>query len=60
MFSQAYKKFKPEAEPSEAVLGKLRDYNIDLVPKYIMASGVLVKVQTGCGLWLYCISGLGP
>jgi Rab GDP dissociation inhibitor len=46
---QAYQKFKPGSEPDEAVLGKLRDYNIDLVPKYIMASGNLVKVLIHTG-----------
>ena len=29
----------------ELELGKLRDYAIDLVPKFIMAGGQLVKVQ---------------
>tara|TARA_B100000524_G_scaffold166679_1_gene85158 strand:- start:2830 stop:2934 length:105 start_codon:yes stop_codon:yes gene_type:complete len=28
----------------EAELGKLRDYMVDLVPKFIMAGGQLVKV----------------
>lgn len=28
----------------EAELGKLRDYAVDMVPKFIMAGGQLVKV----------------
>mmetsp|Transcript_42871 Transcript_42871/g.71281 ORF Transcript_42871/g.71281 Transcript_42871/m.71281 type:complete len:474 (+) Transcript_42871:77-1498(+) len=31
-------------EPSEAELGKLRDYAVDMVPKFLMAGGQLVKV----------------
>jgi Rab GDP dissociation inhibitor len=42
-----YKKFvKPEEPPKEFfdALGSNRDYNIDLVPKFIMANGRLVKI----------------
>ena len=43
-----YKKFiDKNAEPPEAffkALGANRDYNVDLVPKFIMANGKLVKV----------------
>eukprot|EP00624_Nannochloropsis_granulata_P005557 evm.model.NODE_3956_length_9777_cov_39.554977.6 len=40
-----YAKFRPEGsrEPSPA-LGSNRDYNVDLVPKFIMACGNLVKI----------------
>ncbi|KAJ0395975.1 hypothetical protein P43SY_008991 [Pythium insidiosum] len=38
-----YGKFKPGEEPSSA-LGSNRDYNIDLIPKFIMACGKLVKM----------------
>lgn len=40
-----YAKFRPEGsrEPS-AALGSNRDYNVDLVPKFIMACGNLVKI----------------
>ena len=41
---QLFKKFGQEQPPSEAELGKLRDYSVDLVPKFIMAGGQLVKV----------------
>lgn len=47
---QVFDKFRPGgAKPDEAVLGRLRDYNVDLVPKYIMASGNLVKVLIHTG-----------
>ena len=36
--------------PNQAELGKLRDYNIDLVPKFIMAGGQLVKVLIHTGV----------
>ncbi|CAI5745607.1 unnamed protein product [Peronospora destructor] len=38
-----YKKFKPDEEP-RTDLGADRDYNVDLVPKFIMACGKLVKM----------------
>ncbi|GAM18823.1 hypothetical protein SAMD00019534_019980 [Acytostelium subglobosum LB1] len=40
---QMYEKFRNGAKPSET-LGSYRDYNIDLVPKFILASGLLVKM----------------
>jgi Rab GDP dissociation inhibitor len=40
---QLYEKFKPEVAPP-AALGQSRDYNVDLIPKFIMASGILVKM----------------
>ena len=42
-----YKKFIKDEEPPKAffdALGSNRDYNVDLVPKFIMANGKLVKV----------------
>lgn len=38
-----YQKFRPGAEPSSG-LGHSRDWNVDLVPKFIMACGDLVKI----------------
>jgi len=38
-----FEKFRPGTEPP-AKLGESRDYNIDLMPKFIMASGKLVKM----------------
>lgn len=41
--SQLYRKFRPD-QPVAAELGKPRDYNIDLIPKFIFASGELTKI----------------
>jgi len=45
---QLYEKFRgPGAKPSDAIFGanrRLGDYNIDLIPKLIMANGVLVQM----------------
>lgn len=41
--AQLYRKFRPDqAPPSE--LGRDRDYAIDLIPKFIIASGELTKI----------------
>ena len=50
---QFYKKFGIAEPPSEAELGKLRDYSIDLVPKFMMAGGQLVKVLIHTGVHNY-------
>ena len=39
---QLYEKFKGNAAPP-ASLGQSRDYNVDLIPKFIMASGSLLR-----------------
>eukprot|EP00971_Amphidinium_carterae_P081944 1621108-Amphidinium_carterae.1 len=36
-------KFRPGTEPPKE-LGANRDWNVDLIPKFIMASGDLVKI----------------
>ena len=38
-----YKRNKETEDPNAAELGTLRDFAIDLIPKYIMASGKLVE-----------------
>jgi len=38
-----WKKFGRQGSPP-AALGRSRDYNVDLVPKFIMSAGVLVKI----------------
>lgn len=43
--TQLYKKFRPSQTPAEA-LGKDRDWNVDLIPKFIMAGGELTKILT--------------
>jgi len=41
--TQLFQQFKGNAQPS-ADLGQSRDYNVDLVPKFITASGLMVKM----------------
>jgi Rab GDP dissociation inhibitor len=41
--TQLYRKFRPN-EPVPTKLGRDRDYNIDLIPKFIFASGELTKI----------------
>ncbi|KIM25391.1 hypothetical protein M408DRAFT_331163 [Serendipita vermifera MAFF 305830] len=41
--TQLYRKFRPDKSPP-AELGRDRDYAIDLIPKFIIASGELTKI----------------
>jgi len=41
--TQLYRKFRPGQEPP-AELGRDRDYAVDLIPKFIIASGELTKI----------------
>ena len=41
---QLFKKFEQADPPDAASLGKLRDYAVDMAPKFILAGGQLVKV----------------
>jgi Rab GDP dissociation inhibitor len=41
--ANVYAKFRPGGEPP-AVLGHSRDWNVDLIPKFIMACGDMVKI----------------
>ncbi|KAG2056969.1 rab GDP-dissociation inhibitor [Suillus hirtellus] len=41
--TQFYRKFRPKQSPP-ADLGRDRDYAVDLIPKFIIASGELVKI----------------
>ena len=50
---QLFQKFGIEEKPNEAELGKLRDYSIDLMPKFLMAGGQLVKVLIHTGVANY-------
>lgn len=38
-----WKIFRPNGEPPKE-LGQNRDWNIDLIPKFVMANGKLVKI----------------
>ncbi|KAK8956092.1 hypothetical protein KSP40_PGU021534 [Platanthera guangdongensis] len=40
---QLWKRFKGDAKPPEN-LGSSKDYNVDMVPKFMMANGALVRV----------------
>ena len=42
--AQLWEKFRPGQTPPSS-LGASRDYNVDMVPKFIMANGNLVKVS---------------
>ena len=50
---QFFEKFGVDGKPDEAELGKLRDYSIDLIPKFMMAGGQLVKVLIHTGVHNY-------
>lgn len=50
---QLYDKFGRTEEPSADKLGKLRDYAIDMAPKFIMAGGKLVRVLIHTGVAKY-------
>lgn len=41
------------AEPDEKVHGRGRDWNVDLVPKFLMANGLLVKLLIHTGVTRY-------
>ncbi|KAI7898197.1 GDP dissociation inhibitor [Cokeromyces recurvatus] len=43
--TQLYRKFRPD-QVAPAELGRDRDYNIDLIPKFMMANGEIVRFLT--------------
>lgn len=45
---QLYERFRPGQKPPTK-LGSSRDYNVDMVPKFIMAGGELVRVLVHTG-----------
>ena len=49
-FTQLYERFRPGQTPPKA-LGPSRDYNVDMVPKFILSGGELVR-SIGCSLRL--------
>jgi len=57
---QLYEKFYAGKKPLES-LGQSRDYNVDLIPKFIMASGILVKILLHTDVTRYlefkCVDG---
>lgn len=49
---QLYRKFRGEDKPPQQ-LGASRDYNVDLIPKFLMANGKLVKILRATGVSRY-------
>lgn len=47
-----WQKFKPNEKPPES-LGANRDWNVDLIPKFVMANGLLVKMLLHTGVTRY-------
>lgn len=55
---QLFSKFKAEVdgkpvEPNEEILGRARDYCVDLIPKFLMANGKLIKMLYLTGVTRY-------
>lgn len=50
--NQIYEKFFPGQKPP-ATLGNSRDYNVDLVPKFLMGTGLMVKFLLKTGVTRY-------
>lgn len=49
---QLYEKFLPGVKPPEE-MGRGRDWNVDLIPKFLMANGELVKLLIHTGVTRY-------
>ena len=56
-----WKKFRPKDDKHPQVLGSNREWNVDLTPKFVMASGKLVKMllKTQVSIYLHwkCVGG---
>jgi Rab GDP dissociation inhibitor len=50
--NQLFEKFYPSTKPP-ANLGQSRDYNVDLIPKFLMSSGLMVKFLLKTGVTRY-------
>ncbi|EFC49428.1 rab gdp dissociation inhibitor alpha [Naegleria gruberi] len=50
---QMYEKFRGKDVKPPTSLGRSRDYNIDLIPKFLMANGKLVKILRMTGVTRY-------
>jgi Rab GDP dissociation inhibitor len=50
--NQLFEKFYPSQKPP-TTLGKPRDYNIDLIPKFLMGTGLMVKFLLKTGVTRY-------
>lgn len=49
---QLFQKFRDSAAPEDK-LGRSRDYNVDLIPKFLMANGKLVNILRKTGVTRY-------
>jgi len=49
---QLYEKFRPGTKPIPT-LGASKNYNVDIIPKFIMADGILVKILLHTGVTKY-------
>jgi len=49
----AFKHFKRETMPTETQYGRTRDWNVDLIPKFLMANGQLVRLLIHTGVTRY-------
>ena len=50
---ELYKKFKGADAKAPETMGKGRDWNVDLIPKFLMANGQLVKLLIHTGVTRY-------
>ena len=50
---QMFEKFRGKDVPIPSTLGRSRDYNIDLIPKFLMANGRLKKILVATGITRY-------
>ncbi|KAL5013112.1 hypothetical protein ScPMuIL_007382 [Solemya velum] len=50
--NEVYEKFSKGYGPPES-MGKPKDWNVDLIPKFLMANGKLVKLLVGTGVTRY-------
>eukprot|EP00240_Pyramimonas_obovata_P001930 CAMPEP_0118921370 /NCGR_PEP_ID=MMETSP1169-20130426/683_1 /TAXON_ID=36882 /ORGANISM="Pyramimonas obovata, Strain CCMP722" /LENGTH=459 /DNA_ID=CAMNT_0006862083 /DNA_START=76 /DNA_END=1455 /DNA_ORIENTATION=+ len=50
---QFYEKFRGEGVEPDAKMGNQRDYNVDLIPKFIMAGGNLVQMLVHTKVYQY-------
>ena len=53
---QLYERFRP-GQKAPSTLGASRDYNVDMVPKFIMAHGNLVRPDQETQCRLACLAG---
>lgn len=50
---ELFERFKSDGKCSDAIYGRGRDWNVDLIPKFLMANGQLVKLLIHTGVTRY-------